>query len=356
MIKKEYKHYQLEDFLTDDEFKRWALDRDRHLDLFWTKWLEAHPEKKSMVLKAREILLKLQFNHYKVEDTEQENVLGQVLKAHKSPRFEAGTSARRKPDFHHFIKWGIRIAASIFLLVLINHLGKLNGDRKPPAQVIQQVKTITRTLPKGQKLSMVLPDGSRVYLNAESSITFPERFEGESRTVELKGEAYFDVAKNEHKPFIVRAGQIAAIVVGTSFNINSFPEQDEISVSLVSGKVSVFPKSDFQDNAGEVILTEGEKVTIDKISSETVKSSFDAAVEVGWKDGLLVFEGDDYKQVMAKLERWFGVAFIANNKPLGHWEIKGRFDNLSLEEVLDNLKYTNKIDYRIDNKTVYLNF
>ena len=356
MIKKEYKYYKLEDFLTDDEFKRWVLNQDRQLDLFWEKWLYAHPEKKDTVQKAREVLLRLKFHQYSVEESEQENVLRHVLKGQKTDRFEEVSQVSAQPVFYLSPRWRFRIAASIFLVSCIFLLGRMGEDNPPSGQVVEAVKTVTRSMPKGQKLTMVLPDGSRVHLNSESSIVFPERFEGENRTVELTGEAYFDVVENKDKPFIVRTGQVVAVVLGTSFNVNSFPEQDEISVSLVSGKVKILPSPEDQDHPDEIILTKGEKVTIDKISLEAVTSSFEAAAEVGWKDGLLVFEGDDYKRVMTKLERWYGATFIANNKPIGKWQIKGRFDNLSLEEVLENLKYTHKIDYKIDNKTVYLNF
>lgn len=354
MTNKDYKYYKLEDFLTDDEFKRWVLNRDRQLDLFWKKWLDAHPEQRSTVQKAREIMLMIRFDQHNVEEGEQEMVLKHILKGHKSALAEE-TSVSTKTS-HFSVKWWMRVAATLFLVALISFWVRLDDDSQPPEAVVKTVETITRSMPKGQKLTMVLPDGSRVSLNSESSISFPESFEGETRTVELTGEAYFDVVRNEEKPFIVRTGQVSAVVLGTSFNVNSFPEQNEISVALVSGKVMVMPQSDQPDHAHEVILTEGEKVTIDKTSSATVKTSFDATVEVGWKDGLLVFEEDNYKAVMTKLERWYGVSIIASNKPTGKWRIKGRFDNLSLKEVLENLKYTHKIDYRIEEKTVNINF
>ncbi len=357
MNKKDYKHYQIEDFLTDDEFKRWVLERDKSLNQFWEKWIEAHPEKKASVYKAREILQRLSFTHHTIDDCEQEKVLEQVLQGQKSSRFEASVNAApNKPVALITSKWWLKVAASLLLLGCIFILERLATQDPKPAEQVAKVKNITRSLPKGQKLTMMLPDGSRVHLNAESSITYPEKFGDNTRTVTLTGEAYFDVVKNKEKPFIVHTGQVEAIVLGTSFNVNAFPEQDEIAVSLVTGKVKVLPKSDGQHSVKEVVLIKGEKVTIDKATSQMVKSSFDIETEVGWKDGVLVFAEDDYKMVMDKLERWYGVAFEAYNQPGEKWKIKGRFDNLSLEEVLENLKYTHKINYKIEKKTVYLNF
>ena len=355
MTKRDNEYSQLEDFLTDDEFKRWVLTKDPKLNAFWEKWMATHLEKKPTVLKAREMLLAMQFDVSEVTDSEKDQILEQVLKGQKS--FPAQGRTRKVNEFslNTYTKWWGRIVASIMLIFCVFIFVKVYEFRKMASNIAKEVKTITKSIPKGQKLSLMLPDGSRVYLNSESSISFPEKFDGQSRAIKLTGEAYFDVIEDQSRPFIVQTNNISTEVLGTSFNVNSFPEDDEVIISLVSGKVKVLNNNPADNKPHEVVLEKGEKITINKTTYRMVKTTFDVISEVGWKKGVLTFNNADFEQIKKKLERWYDVRISCSDEALFKgWDVDGQFTDQSLEWVLNHLSYSKRFTFKIDGKNVYL--
>jgi transmembrane sensor len=192
-----------------------------------------------------------------------------------------------------------------------------------------------------------------VYLNASSTLAYPEVFSESERTVNLTGEAFFEVVKNPAKPFVVKTNNIRTVVLGTSFNVRSFDADGTINVSLVTGKVRVVGEHP-SANSQERLLLPGQQLTYHKADSSFEKSNFKVLDVTGWKDGVLVFDNTDFDGFVEKLEQWYGVNIVVTGKPAVQWHVNGHFDNETLEEVLVGIQFVYDIEYNINGNRVTL--
>ncbi|WP_343307443.1 FecR domain-containing protein [Chitinophaga niabensis] len=160
---------------------------------------------------------------------------------------------------------------------------------------------------KGRQFKVVLPDGSKVWLNAASTLKFPVAFEGKERGVELSGEAYFEVAKNAEQPFKVKVpGKIDIEVLGTAFNVNAYTNEKHSYTTLVAGSVSV---SHTSKTAGRIVLKPGDQLQAGDAGMALVQqANVDKAV--AWKNGLFNFEGVGLREMMRQLERWYNLEVV----------------------------------------------
>lgn len=157
--------------------------------------------------------------------------------------------------------------------------------------------------PKGGQYQVVLPDGTNVTLNAASSLTYPVAFAGHERVVELKGEAYFEVAKNKAMPFKVKSGMQTVTVLGTHFNVNAYYDESSIKTTLLEGSVEV--------TAGDnkEFIVPGQQV-VAQPSGSLYKQAANTDKEVAWKNGVFSFDGDDVKIIMRQVSRWYDVSVV----------------------------------------------
>ncbi len=203
----------------------------------------------------------------------------------------------------------------------------------------------------GSQRTVILPDGSAVTLNAESSLIYPKKFSDSSRQVILNGEAFFDIKRNINKPFIVNTEYLKIRVLGTSFNVKSYPTDEKIETTLVSGKVEVI-----QDRTNSlIVLNPSQRATFDKEKSNIEVDQVDSRRIVAWKEGKLIFDETSLKQVVLDLNRKYNVEFVIKSDSLLHYKYTGEFDNLSLEEVLELLKLSSPIYYKYKNNKVMIN-
>lgn len=203
----------------------------------------------------------------------------------------------------------------------------------------------TLTVPSGGKYSLVLPDGSRVWLNAESSITFPTAFSGRKRSVKISGEVYFDVAKDPARPFIVQVGNNRQIrVLGTQFNVNAYSDEEEITTTLLEGSVEILPGG----NAGLAVrLKPGEQAAFSETGQISVRHGVNTDEIVAWKNGMFHFEKADIQSVMRQISRWYNVEVVYEG-PLPDRNFSGKIDRQSnASEALDILRFTG-LNFRID--------
>lgn len=249
-----------------------------------------------------------------------------------------------------------KYAATILLFCLIGLIAKeyvFQAEKTEEVALSQVVKTNV----KGRKSTIHLSDGSTIYLNAESTISYPQKFSDSLRVVELKGEAFFEVSHDDKKPFIVRTGEVDVSVLGTSFNVRAFEEMNETVVSLSTGKVKLEnsrAKGDFNQS---VVLLPGESINYDNSNHAFSQvSTYNPILEFGWKDGILAFENASVKEVVQTLERWYNVDIQLLNYSGTDWQYKARHDNESLELVLKSIAYNEAIDFKIDGKKVTIRF
>jgi len=200
----------------------------------------------------------------------------------------------------------------------------------------------TMTTPKGRQFQLVLPDGSKVWLNAASSIRYPTVFTGNERKVEVTGEAYFEVVKNSTSPFRVKINDEAEVeVLGTHFNVNSYMNEESINTTLLEGSVSV------KNSSGKLILQPGQQARV--AGNEKIKLFAEVDVEkvMAWKNGVFNFQDATLEEVMRQLERWYDID-VVYEKNIPRLEFYGKMGrDLSLAAVLRGLEKSN-VHFRIE--------
>jgi transmembrane sensor len=230
----------------------------------------------------------------------------------------------------------------------------------------------------GARTKLMLPDGSQVWLNSGSTLNYSNAYNKTQREVELEGEAYFDVAKDATRPFIVHASSLNIKAVGTAFVVKSYPQDETVEATLLRGIIEVTRK-DYPEGS-KVILKPNEKLifskqpedevhhysndtsrnytttTIGKISvtavSKTIPDSNKA--EISWVYNRLVFDGDSFDELAEKMERWYNVKITFVNKELWHYRFKGAFANETIKEALNALQLTAEFSYQINNNEISL--
>lgn len=192
----------------------------------------------------------------------------------------------------------------------------------------------TMRTPNGGQYQLVLPDGSRVWMNAASSITYPTAFSGKERRVTVSGEVYLEVAKNANQPFRVDIKETTIEVLGTSFNVNAYPEEAVIRTTLVDGKVKVIAGGNM------AVLQPGQQATYDLGESKPINIKSDVNIEqtMAWKNGLFSFVDADFNSVMKQLERWYNITVKYNDK-IPTVTINGEmYRNASFQHVIQFLQ------------------
>jgi len=204
----------------------------------------------------------------------------------------------------------------------------------------------TMTTPRGRQCRLTLPDGSGVWLNAASSITYPTAFSATERTVSITGEAYFEVAKDLARPFRVKVNEMQVDVLGTNFNINAYPGQGKIRTTLLKGSVKVKSVQD------AVTLQPGQQASLSASPSTPllrVRSDADIDEVMAWKNGFFKFNDTDIRTVMQQLERWYDLEVVYEGPvPKDHFGGKLPRD-ANASEVLKALEQT-QVHFRIDGK------
>lgn len=238
-----------------------------------------------------------------------------------------------------------KVAASIVLLFGLGYLFFMiapinNAKEIPVEEVVLQTEW-------GQKMNLTLPDGTQVHLNSGTTIKFPKKFSAQSREVKLNGEAFFEVAKNPNKPFIIQTGEVNTRVHGTSFNINNYDDKDRVEVTVATGKVEV------SSNEEKVFLTQNDQAIFDRTTKNIRKEHVNAADYLYWKKGIINFKDAPLAEALEALERWYGVSFIVKNEKVKRCHITASFNNEILTVVLESIIYAKKglqFEYIEDNK------
>lgn len=336
----------MQDFLRDEFFIKLASNPDEDTRHYWQKWLEKYPERKKDFELARQTIQSLRYKKTKSLSESDYNRMFLNIRAFKQQEDEkeSNNALIRKRKFYPNI---LRFAAVIlFCITLSFGIVYLVSEYKPD-QTASYEEIIEINVPYGAKKTIRLADGSAIRLNAGSQLIFPKQFKNSVRTVELKGEAFFEVAKDENRPFIIRTGEINTYVLGTSFNLRHYETEENIEVALVSGKVKVI---DVHGN--ETFLKPLEAAVYSKETKTIKKQCFDVRLVTSWKDNILIFEKASIRQIVERLENWYGVKITIdlNNPITGLYN--GEYRDESLKTVLDGIGYTSGFQYSIDGNYV----
>lgn len=246
-----------------------------------------------------------------------------------------------------------KVAATFTLLFtcawLFASLVKENTILLPESE---SVAVVERVNPIGQRSTHRLPDGTRVWLNSSSSLIYPEKFSDTLRLVRLRGEAFFEVAKDQQKPFIVEAAGIRTQALGTAFNVHAYPEDLISKVSLLEGKVLIQDVSQFQS----AVLSPGEELLIPQDNADFIRQQFNYEYTFGWKEGILLFDGADFAKFRSAIEKWYGVEVEVKGKVPVDWNIRARYQQENLKHVLRDICFNKNIKFELHDKKVTLIF
>jgi transmembrane sensor len=208
---------------------------------------------------------------------------------------------------------------------------------------------------RGTKSTIVLPDGSKIWLNADSKIKYPASFTGQAREVYLNGEAFFEVTKNAYKPFIIHLSKGTVRVLGTSFNIRAYDNEKVIETSVATGRVAFIPvRSKSAQQQDTIFITPNNKVRYSLTSDQVKLEPTAAAEDKAWTEGKLIFKALTLEEIAIELERNFGKKVVFADEEPKHYRLTGSFENNSLEEILFYLSKTKNFNYTITNSELLI--
>ncbi|WP_020526882.1 FecR family protein [Flexithrix dorotheae] len=199
---------------------------------------------------------------------------------------------------------------------------------------------------QNKKQEIILADGSSVFLNKGSKLYYPEEFKGEIREVKLMGEAFFNVTENPEKPFIINVGNSKIKVLGTSFNVRCYEDEEIDEVIVVSGKVACYNKD--EGESSQILLTKGEQAIIHRSSPKMEKKvNYDPNL-LAWKNEEIIFKNTLLSDVEQVLEHYYRVNVIIENEALYNCRLTSTFKNDDLEKILEVLKTASNISYTLE--------
>lgn len=240
-----------------------------------------------------------------------------------------------------------KVAAVLMIGVLLSIAGFYGSKILDPKDT-KQVAILQKVTKVGELSKLTLPDSTIVWLGAASTLKYPKAFTGSQRSVELDGEAYFEVTHNDTLPFIVTSGSVETRVLGTKFNVKAYEEDPEATVTLVSGKIEVTSG----DRVSPVILSPDEQLRYNKESSIQEVKSINASMVNAWKDKELVFLREPFAQIAKTFERWYGVKFLFEDQSLKEEVFVYHFKEFSLDRSMEMLSKLADFSYEIKNKKV----
>ena len=278
----------------------------------------------------------------KYTDTELETILSKLIASTRSPRgrFSAVASypqleKRLKPHIRCLFPTRMRIlAAAAAVILLCLSVGTVYLYMQPTS--LQTVSTMAETR------NVILPDGSSVLLNRHSSLSYPKRFKSDNREVQLTGEAYFEVSKDQKHPFIVQTEHINVQVLGTHFNVDAYRNNPEVKTTLLTGSVAVSNKS----NSVRMILKPNEIAIYNKVEQKLTRKVLEnAGDEISWRHGEFIFDDLPLQEIARELSNSFGTTIHIADSTLRNYRITARFRNGedldAILSVLHNAGYFN---------------
>ena len=242
-----------------------------------------------------------------------------------------------------FYLWSARVASVILLLLMTG----LSVHYYTMSQMIMPDMIVS--VEKGQKANVVLPDGSKVWVNSDSRLSYGSRFNQKERVLSLDGEAYFEVTPDKDRPFIVETDELAVRALGTSFNVKSYEEEKDVSTVLMTGKVEV--TSDYD----RLVLNPNERIVFNKQTGHMEKSTVENTGDyINWKYNALTFNGETFENIVHTLERYYNTRIVFESETLKKYRFTGTPGNTSLESILQILSLTSPLSYEVRDSMIIL--
>lgn len=387
MESEKYIQYQTtEEFILDKEFSSWVLHPDKELDQFWNSFLMEHPDKAALIKDAALIIKSLQPLNQNISQEKLDEIYRNIRKSGKvitlkrftAFKYAAGillmvaTAGLIWLSLHQKNQFPIEALNNSTLkgkIILANGLTKefdteqttirqtttgnltINNDTidAKSNKVASEMNQII--IPFGKRSEITLADGTHIWLNSGSQLSYPTEFKADSREVYLSGEAFFDVTSNPNQPFYVITHDIRVKVLGTSFNVSSYNEDNTTETVLVKGKVSAGKNVLF----GKTInLVPGERMIYNKSNESVSKDRVDVAMYASWVKGYLIFDNIPITDVYKKLERYYNLDITAEDG-LEKITFSGKLDlKESIKDVLENISFASSLKVFENNGSYFI--
>lgn len=335
----------IEDFVIDESFQEFISGTSGSSVLFWEEWIKMHPEKREDFEKAVKLVQLLLQAKKQETDVEKGEVFKQIW-----TKISSSSNTVKKPMLN--VPVWLKVAAMVILLFGAALAGmKLSNRNMNETLAYQEI-----IVPIGEKSQVILADGSHVWINSGSRLRYPNKFGSKSRNVYLTGEAFFEVTHNKDLPFFVNTKNSVVKVLGTSFNVKSYPEDTKTQTTVLKGLVSVrnhnSPKA-YLVRPSQMLVIRNNKsqqqplADTSLLSVELIKKVNVENVTC-WKDQLLVFADEPFEDMVLKMERWFNVEIVIEDSSLRQERYNGKFvHNENVFQVLEIIKLTTPINYTI---------
>ena len=400
-MNKDYSGFNVQEFINDISFQDWIIMPNAENDNYWKRVMLENPDKQKDIKNAKQFLQSITFKETWPTDQEIEKGLEKVLKKIKKNEQKTLLNVQNKKNIIQIFL----AAAAILLLFGLGYwfltgylsqeeklLVKNNIEDKVVPGGNKAVLTLadgstvlldsanngalatqgnvtviklddgqlsykggsnsgtvlynTIRTPKGGQYQLILADGTKVWLNAASSLKFPTAFAGKKRNVELIGEGYFEVAKDVSKPFHVQVGDMIVNVLGTHFNINAYTDEDNIETTLLEGQVTVNSKEAI------TVLTPGQQAQLHKSSGKVKKLQHVNMAEImAWKEGRFLFKSVDVESILRQASRWYDVDIVYQDK-INETFSGGISRSENISELLKILAATDKIEFKINGRQI----
>jgi transmembrane sensor len=243
-------------------------------------------------------------------------------------------------------------AAAILIFPIIIFFFYYTWIREP---VPSNVYTET-IVPLGQKSEIVLPDSTHVWLNSASRLRYPVGFGSAIREVFLDGEAYFEVTRDKHHPFLVQTSSLAVEVLGTKFNVKAYPDEMEVKTALLEGKVNL--QVALEAGKGDVETLEmkpGEMIEYSRTDHSVLRTGFKADEVIGWRSNRLIFRDDTFDKLVKKIERWYNVKIIYDKSLFSNQRLTVELlEGESLDRLFQIIEKAIHVNYRIDKQNIWI--
>lgn len=344
-----YYTYHVEDFATDEMFRSWVICPTPELSLVWKNWLVENPDKLTIINQASELVLAV---HEVYQDRiPQEKINLEILEI---TRLADGLDKleKQKKETGKFVIWNYPVWKVAAILLIISGLGYLYFFSQGKQQVLIHSKSVfdknnkmlVKTNNTNQELTILLNDNSVATLMKGSTLTYPSNFTGIERKVILTGEAFFDVAKNPKKPFLVFANETVTKVLGTSFRVKAFERDNTVMVAVKTGKVFVYPKNEYEMFSGKnklytsgVALSPNQQVVFIRNQNRLEKGSVanPQMLSESFTQQELIFDDKPVAEVLHTLENIYGITILFDPETLNNCIINAQFDEENLKQKMN---------------------
>lgn len=355
---KETSFVEIEDFLIDSTFQQYCAEENSLSTAYWERYIEDHPHQLETILQAKQLY--------------------HILSAHARPIPKQLATLKEKihaveervslPTKTSWRKWFA--AAAILLALATFSYWWISGPERTYNQTVANIKQKVIKTNKGEKKQFTLMDGTIVTLNSASELRISKTFNQEDRRVTLKGEGYFEVAKNAEKPFYVETQDFDIRVLGTVFNVKSYPEDKESEAFLLEGLIEMQSKD---KNSNAILIKPNQRVSIGRGNKQQQSTKqqqqhnrlkgipakeilihelqddlpADEIADIAWKNGRLVMTDQDFLEVKQLLERWYNVEIELNDADLDTYRFTATFSKENIQQALEALQKVQPFKFKL---------